>query len=154
MAIDLGAPFLGSFVGIPPHIAAEDLALWERFRRRFASAYRRFYFDVAVGQGEAAPAGTLEKLAAAWSRLTKLRLDVLGDRGDAWVLIELRPHAGPGALGALQAYSSLLLGGLPDARPLVVMLVTDSCSRDIKAVAGAAGIEVVCLDELDQVVGG
>lgn len=147
MAIDLGNPFSPAFLGAPPHISVEDLALWERWRRRYATRYRRFYFDVAVGQGEIAPPGTLEKVAAAWTRLTRLRVDVLGDRGDAWVLIELRPHAGPGAIGALQSYSTLLLGNLPDERSLVVMLVTDTCSRDIKAVAGVAGIEVVCLDD-------
>ena len=149
MPAELGQPFDPKFVGVPPHVSREDLPLWERWRRRYAASYRRFYFDVALGAGAPIPDGTAVNVAEAWSRLTRLRADVVGDRGDAWVLIELRPHAGPGAIGAIQSYSILLLGSLPDDRPLTSMLVTDRCSEDIKAVAGAVGIEVVCLDEID-----
>lgn len=147
MGLDLGPPFRTDFVGVPPHVSTEDFVLWERFRRTYAKEYVQFYFDVAIGEGAEAPPGTPEKIAAAWTRLTRFRLDVLGDHGDEWHVIEMRPRAGPGAVGALQTYHTLLLGNLPDDRPLHSILVTDVCTRDIEAVAGAAGIRIICLSE-------
>ena len=118
-----------------------------QFRRRHAQEYERFYFDVALGSGEESPAGTRPSVAEAWKRLTRFRADVVGDTGTEWHLIELRPNAGPGAVGAVQTYSTLWLMGPPDQRPLKVMVVTDRCSRDIRAVAQLAGVEVRCLAE-------
>lgn len=149
MSVDLGPKFPVSFEGIPPHVSSEDFVLWEEFRRRFSKDYVAFYFDVSVGEGEAAAANVRESVAAAWTRLTKLRADVVGDTGTEWHLIELRPNAGPGAVGALQAYSTLWFQGPPDQRPVKVVLVTDRCSRDMKHVAALVGIEVRCLDDRD-----
>ncbi len=148
MAVELGPAFHPSFEGIPPHVSSEDLILWEQFRRRYAGDYQRLYFDVALGTGEDSPEGTRPAVADAWRRLTKFRADVVGDTGTGWHLIELRPNAGPGAIGALQSYSTLWQMGPPDGRPLHVLLVTDRCSKDIRAVASLAGVEVRCLAEL------
>lgn len=145
LSVDLGPSFPPSFEGLPPHISSDDLVLWEIFRRRYSKGYVRFYFDVAVGAGESAAPGTPENVAAAWTRLTRFRLDVVGDAGAEWHLIELRPNAGPGAVGAVQTYATLWAAGPPDSRHVVPIIVTDRCSADIRAVAGAAGIEVRCL---------
>jgi len=151
MALDMGQPFPTDFEGVPPHISSEDFQLWERWRRRFAKQYKWFFFDVAIGEGAAIPPGTPENVGRAWQRLTRLRLDLLADRGDEWHLIEFRPHAGPGAIGALQSYHTLILGQLPDDRPIVAIAVTDGCSQDIKAVAGLSGMRLICLDEIEGV---
>jgi len=148
MSVDLGPSFLPTFEGIPPHVSSEDLLLWEQFRRRFAKDYVRFYFDVALGSGEESPAGTNPNVAAAWQRLTRFRADVVGDLGNEWHLIELRPNAGPAAVGAIQTYSTLWNMSPPDARPVKAIVVTDRCSRDIRVVASLAGVEVRCLSEL------
>jgi len=147
MSVELGPSFLPTFEGIPPHVSSEDLVLWEEFRRRYAKDYERFYFDVALGTGESSPPGTRPSVAEAWQRLTRFRADVVGDTGTEWHLIELRPNAGPGAVGALQSYSTLWLIGPPDSRPLKPILVTDRCSNDIRTVAQLSGVEVRCLAE-------
>ena len=145
--VDLGPKFLPAFEGLPPHVSSEDLQLWEIFRRRWSKDYVAFYFDVALGEGEGAGPNISAKVAEAWRRLTRFRADVVGDTGTEWHLIELRPNAGPGAIGALQTYSTLWGTGAPDARPIRPILVSDSCSDDIRRVARLAGIEVRCLSE-------
>lgn len=147
MGVELGPSFQPSFEGIPPHISTDDLALWEVFRKRYAQEYVQFYFDVALGSGEDSPANTRPSVAAAWKRLTQFRADVVGDTGSGWHLIELRPNAGPGAIGAIQTYSTLWLTDPPDQRELKPIVVTDRCSADIKRVASLAGVEIRCLSE-------
>ena len=85
--MELGNGLPISYEGIPPHISQNDLALWEEWRRRFAGEYVRFYFDVALGEGAAAPPGTPENLAQSWQRLTQLRADLIADHGDRWDLL-------------------------------------------------------------------
>jgi len=146
MSVDLGPSFPIEWEGIPPQISSEDLLLWERFRKVHAKDYVRFYFDVALGSGELSGPGVSENVAKAWTRLTKFRADVVGDTGTEWHLIELRPNAGPGAVGAIQTYSTLWLSDPPDSRPLKSIVVTDRCSADIRVVGRLAGIEIRCLD--------
>lgn len=147
MSVDLGPSFPPDFLGIPPHVSTEDLVIWEEFRRLHAKDYVRFYFDVALGTGEDSPAGTRPSVAEAWKRLTRFRADVVGDTGQEWHLIELRPNAGPGAIGAMQTYSTLWLVDPPDRRPVRSIIVTDRCASDILVVARLAGVEVRCLLE-------
>lgn len=148
MAVDLGPSFPPDFAGIPPHVSAEDLTIWRGFQRRFRTRYQRLFFDAALGRGAKVTEPVRPSVAAAWERLTRFRADVVGDTGAGWELIELRPNAGPGAIGALQVYTTLWREGPPDARPLRAVLVTDTCARDIALVGRLAGIEVICLNEL------
>lgn len=145
MPVDLGPEFRTDFAGIPPHLSQNDLRLWESFRRRFAGDFRRFFFDVALGRGQAVGPGVSPNVAAAWRRLTRFRADVVADTPEAWTIIEIRPNAGPGAIGSLQVYTSVWFQDPPDRRPLRALLVTDDCTEDIIAVAGVVGIELRCL---------
>jgi hypothetical protein len=147
MSVDLGPKFEPTFEGLPPHVSSEDLVLWEEFRRRYAKEYVALYFDVSVGTGEEITGGVSENVAKAWQRLTRFRADVVGDTGVEWHLIELRPNAGPGAVGSVQTYTTLWTIAPPDSRPVKSIIVTDRCSRDIRAVAQLAGVEVRCLSE-------
>jgi len=147
MSVELGPSFSPAFEGIPPHISTDDLALWEIFRKRHAKEYVKLYFDVALGSGESSAENVRPSVAAAWNRLTKFRADVVGDTGSEWHLIELRPNAGPGAIGAIQTYSTLWLTAPPDERPLKPIVVTDRCAADIRTVARLAGVEIRCLSE-------
>lgn len=147
MSVDLGPSFPVTWEGIPPQISSEDLLLWKEFRKRHAKDYVLFYFDVALGSGEDPGLGVAESVAKAWTRLTKFRADVVGDTGKEWHLIELRPNAGPGAVGAIQTYATLWLTDPPDGRELRAMIVTDRCSADIRKVASLSGVEVRCLND-------
>lgn len=145
MPVELGPKFRPDWQGIPPHVSSEDLVLWERFRREAPGTYAALYFDVALGEGEEAPPGTPLAVAEAWRRLTRFRADVVGERREGWDIVELRPNAGPGAIGALQVYTTLWGVGPPDGRPVRAILVTDRCVEDVQTVARLAGIDVRCL---------
>ncbi len=148
MPVELGPSFPTSFAGIPPHVSQNDLVLWEQFREIFSDQFDRFYFDVGLGEGVASAPGVPANIAAAFSRLSRFRADVVGENSQGWTIVELRPNAGPGALGAIQVYATLWRQDPPDPRPMSAMIFTDICKDEIKAIASVAGIRVLCTSEL------
>ncbi len=148
MPVVLGPSFPPSFGGIPPHVSQNDLVLWEQFRRMFLETYDRFYFDVGLGEGVSSGAMVPPNIAEAFRRLTVFRADVVAENTRGWTIVELRPNAGPGAVGAITVYAALWRQDPPDDRPMSTMIFTDICRDDIKAIASISGIRVVCTSEL------
>ncbi len=143
MPPELGNPYPPRWGGIPPHMAPQDLLLWERARPQLAAQVTSWYFDAAVGQGNPAAGDPADKFNRAWERLTRKRIDAVGDAGSHWLIIEVRPNAGLGALGAIQTYRSLWERDPPDTRPAVGMIVTDRLEPDTHRTAINAGIQLL-----------
>lgn len=143
MPTDLGALFQNTFAGLPPHMAAGDFNIWQRWRAFNWHRFLAFYFDVAVGNGSPPPAATPEKLAKAWIRLTQKRIDAIGLRPDGVWIIEVREAAGSSALGAVLAYLELLREDNPFSLPLAGAIITDRIDPDFKRVFDRFGITAI-----------
>jgi len=139
---DLGRRFEVDFAGYPPHMSAIDFVLWQRFRLRNRLPFVRVYYDVAVGDGAAAGANATPELLAAWSRITRPRVDVVGEGLGAWTLIEIRGAAGPGAIGSLLVYRDLWSADPPDQRPLALWLITDVFPQNLVGSLALADIHL------------
>lgn len=122
MPPDLGHRYPPDWQGSIPHMAAQDLPLWLRCRTAFLPGVSAWYFDTAVGEGTGRPSDTADAITLAYFRLTRKRIDVVGDHPSKWLLLELRPNAGLGALGAIQTYRSLWERDPPDHRPVEAWL--------------------------------
>lgn len=125
MPPDFGSAFSIDIARRPPHMSIVDFVLWQRFRRQNTLPFLRLFFDVAVGPGadpgmEAAPV-----VRSAWERITRQRIDVVGDGINGWTIIEIRGAAGPGAIGSIGVYRDLWNDDPPDERPISLWLVTD-----------------------------
>lgn len=142
MPPDLGLPYQPSWLGRPAHMAEQDLLLWERARPTFAPLVSSWYFDAAVGEGSGIPADPGNPIDMGFYRLTRKRIDAVGDAGSKWILIEVRPNAGLGALGAIQTYRSLWERDPPDTRPVEAYIITDRLEEDTLATAVNANIRV------------
>lgn len=140
MPPELGHRYDTNWQGTPPHMAAQDLPLFQRCRDNFRPIVKAWYFDVAVGEGSGPPADPADAIALAYHRLTRKRIDAVGDAANCWLLLELRPNAGLGALGAIQTYRSLWERDPPDSRPAVAWLITDRAEPDTIKTAVNAGI--------------
>ena len=140
MPPDLGHRYDPTWNGNPPHMAPQDLVLWQRCRTQFLPAVTSWYFDVAVGEGSGLPIYPFDPVAHAYYRLTRKRIDAVGDGPTAWLLLELRPNAGLGALGAIQTYRSLWERDPPDSRPVQAWLITDRAEPDTMRTAVNANI--------------
>lgn len=142
MQPDLGQTYPVDFAGHPPHMSAIDFVLWQRFRRQLPLPFLRLYFDVAVGDG-AQPGGDLpENVRLAWERITRPRIDAVGQKNDSWTIIELRGAAGPGAVGSLMVYRDLWLDDPPDLYPVELWLVTDVFPTNLQKSLSLAGIKL------------
>lgn len=143
MPPDLGFRYPPTWSGNPPHMAPQDLPLWQRIREQFIPRVSAWYFDTAVGEGAAPPEESQDTFALAYQRLTRKRIDAVGDAVDVWLLIELRPNAGLGALGAIQTYRSLWERDPPDTRPVEAYLVSNRAEPDTIRTATNAGVRFI-----------
>jgi len=140
MPPELGHRYDPTWDGNPPHMAPQDLVLWQRCRRLIFLGVTSWYFDVAVGEGSGPPVDPSDSIATAYYRLTRKRIDAVGEQAQEWLLIELRPNAGLGALGAIQTYRSLWERDPPDSRPAIAWLITDRAEPDTIKTAVNAGV--------------
>jgi hypothetical protein len=123
-------------------MSAIDFVLWQRFRLRNRLPFVRVYYDVAVGEGAIPGAASSPELLAAWSRITRPRVDVVGEALNAWTVIEIRGGAGPGAIGSLLVYRDLWSADPPDQRPVALWLITDVFPQNLVGSLALANIQL------------
>ena len=140
MKPDLGQPFPPDWPGRPAHMSALDWILWQRFRKTHLLNFSRVYYDVAVGAGSAAAEHAGTAVGEAWQRITRQRVDVVGESVSTWTIIELRAAAGPGALGSILTYAHLWNANPPDIRDVELWLITDIYPDAIAPVLIAHGV--------------
>ncbi|MEK7514561.1 MAG: hypothetical protein AAB587_01955 [Patescibacteria group bacterium] len=145
MPLDLGQRFAFDWLGHPPHMSSQDLPLWERFQEKYGSQFIGFHFDAALGTPAEIPAGTEEKLAKMWTRLTSKRIDAVGVKSNEYWLIEVRPQAAAGALGTILTYRAAWLKDPPDGKPFRSVIVSDIFDPDIIENAKNFGIELIAV---------
>ncbi len=121
-------------------MSALDWILWQRFRRTHLLAFLRVYYDVAVGPGSPAGETAGTAVGEAWAAITKQRIDVVGESGAKWTIVEVRAHAGPGAIGSLISYAHLWKVDPPDLRDVDLWLITDNFPDPLRSVLDAQGI--------------
>lgn len=124
--IKLGQRFAPTFAGTPPGISPNDRDLWHRWRVMFAHEYEGFYFNVRVGGVTALPPNTSDTEAEQIFDNTSFRIDAVGIHDDSWDIIEMRIHAGLGALGSILAYEQMFITNMETLLPTRKILVTDN----------------------------
>ena len=117
-----------------PHMAPQDIPVWEAFLREQASQFTAFDYDVRVGKGiDPGPTYNDETRQDA-ILLTQKRIDAVGFRDNEVWIIEVKPQASISALGQLLTYTELFIAyKKPDltVRSVVVCNSVDQEVRDI-----------------------
>lgn len=142
MLPDLGQPYSPTWQGTPPHMAPRDVPLWRRYQAKHAHTWTSVYYDPALGEPAPAPEGQTSEQLDMWQRITRLRADAVIFTGTAWIIVEVRPSAGPSALGSLYAYLTTWRAEPPDQRPVSALLVTDQVTLDLTLTAVKLGIPI------------
>ncbi len=118
---------LPSYPGMKP----ADIAIWERFIKLYPDAYDSVMYNMQVGQGSAGQEHDDEDVQNGWHQLKCRKIDVVGFSGERVDVIELKPHAGPSAIGQVVGYIHLYHGYRdPHSSPNPV-LITDSNESDM-----------------------
>ena len=126
-----------------PHLKPNDVAIWERFITTHPQAYIEVIYDLAVGTGANIAAGTEANLAAGFKTLTQRKIDAIGIAPGVLDVIELKPAAGPSAIGQVLAYVALYKRDRsPDREPRPV-IITDQLLPDMQMLCEAQGVELI-----------
>lgn len=132
--IDLGTKRNTLYKGKPPHISALDKQILDVFLAIWILELDALYYDVRVGQGVPIPPETNENMARMFTMNTQRRIDLVFQltTTDTLYIAEIRPNAGPGALG--NALTNYALFTNEDTRPARPAIITDHLAQDMALV--------------------
>lgn len=126
-----------------PHLKPADEAIWERFMAQWPLAYSQVQYDLNCGEGSQQFSHEDPAIATSWGKLKARKIDVVGFADEYVDIIEVKPHAGPSALGQVVGYLHLYLGYVDphaDARPVII---TDSVENDMPFLSAKMGVRLV-----------
>lgn len=135
MPTTLGPEFPPTFEGIPPRMSPEDLQIWRRWWPKHRHEAIRLFFDVGLGLPDELPQTQDANQLLGWIRNTQKRADVIIERADDVLLIELRFQAQLNALGRLTGYRLLLNDDNPFNKPIIPLLITDKPDSEVERLA-------------------
>jgi hypothetical protein len=134
MKPNLGLSYPPDWRGTPMQMSHEDRILWIRWSSSYPQGYQAFYYSVLVGDAILGKDEPDEELQRMIDQVSRRRLDVVGEKKDSWEIIELRPNAGPGAIGSVLTYKTLWEQDPIDERKISMSIVTDNMDRNLKYV--------------------
>jgi hypothetical protein len=123
-------------------MAAGDRPIWLRYLQHHPADFDAVQYDVTCGGCHAPDELTDHNLRRAWHHNSCKRIDALAWRGPSPTIIEIREHAGIGAIGSLLTYRELWCSDHPTEPVPALMLLTDWIAQDTRRAAEALGINV------------
>lgn len=143
MPLILKTQFPPTYSGPPPHMAREDLTLWEQARKNLIKEAINLYFDVGLGGQAQPPPDTTPEMAKMWLYNTQKRIDVLIETKTHWKLIELRPNASSTAIGRILQYKLLWDKEAPDKKPTELIIITNRLDPDLLPLAQQQNVNLI-----------
>ncbi len=145
MPTELGREFAPIKIFIPPHMAAEDTALYHRWAPSGLKGALRQFFDVALGDGPEFPEGAPLELEPMWIRLNQKRADAIVEYPEKISLIEFRYNATPNVFGRLITYEMLWKDDPVINKELELVVVTNREDPVMTRVAKSLNVVLVVL---------
>ena len=124
------------------HLRPGEVALFRRFERLDPLASPTYQFDTHLGQGMPLDPSWPAWLQAMATRLTQKRVDVVATTPTATWLLEMKPRAGPSAVGQLLTYRSIFLREFPQLAPFLIGVIADRNSFDMQDVYDEFNIQL------------
>lgn len=122
-----------------PHMFPADIEIWERFLERYGQYYKAFAYDVKVGVGRKPLPHWEPEIQRMYLTLTKKRIDAVGFQNEFVDIIEVKPNAGPSAVGQVITYKLLFEREYSTTKEVRAMIVTDREVPDMNELAGRLG---------------
>lgn len=124
-----------------PHFNQSDAVIWSRFVSRYPDFADSVDYDVICGSGHDLPDTLGPTYQSDAKYLGSYKIDVLAHREKVHYIIEVKPNAGPGAIGQIITYAVLF--DFYDGTDEVVkpVLITDFERPDVRKVCERFGVE-------------
>lgn len=123
-----------------PHMKPRDVEIWERFIAKYPDAYEKCQYDFAIGDIPPFMEQTSSPQGQAMRELYRLKIDVLGYKGDTIDLIEVKPDAGASSIGQLLGYVSLYQRDIKPTQTVRPVLVTSSLRPNMDFLTQQQGV--------------
>lgn len=126
-----------------PHMKPQDIHLWVKFLLANPGFGDTAEYDVLVGEGMIFGDVETDKYARDFQELTQKKIDVVVRKGSTVWIIEIKPNAGPTALGQVLAYAQLWRKKNIDERDVHLAILTNEPQSDYEEIFAAHGIDLV-----------
>jgi hypothetical protein len=132
-----------------PHFIQHDAAVWQRFLLSTHPLPAMLAYDVHVGTPAAAALDAPAPYARMIETLSTKRIDVVMFFHDETLITEVKPAAGPDAIGQALCYTILFRRKWPNYPKPTPCIVTDTAQPDIAHIAALMNITLIDLDHLE-----
>ncbi len=123
---------------------AGDEVIWDQFVKNHPDFFLSVWYNVPLGDPYPDAEKAVEARANGAYEVSQWRIDVLGETADAFVVIEIRPHADARAIGNVIAYSKLLEKEWEVVKPVVgIIILTDKISPILETAAKLCKVQVM-----------
>lgn len=126
-----------------PHMKPRDIEIWERFIAKYPDAYEKCQYDFSVGDVPPFIQTASSKEGQAMGELYKLKIDVLGYKGNAIDLIEVKPSAGASSIGQVLGYVSLYQRDEKPTLSVQPVIVTDELRPNMDFLTQSQGVKLI-----------
>lgn len=125
-----------------PHLLPADVPVWERFLKAFPDRYDFIDYDVRVGRGRPAPAGSDPAIQKDARDLSRRRIDAIGFTAGQIDIIEITRLVDLKAIGQLIAYPVLYQTTFRPSIPVRTIIVAEEFHTDIAEVIATLPVTV------------
>ena len=119
-----------------PHLRPKEIEIWERFIAQKPDEYDEVEYDFAFGLLPPFKTEVVPETGGDDRRLYLRRVDVVAHKGDRLDFIEIKPNAGPGAIGQIKGYITLYKNLVDPKAEIVARVLTDNARADVFLLAG------------------
>jgi len=130
---------LNKYAGMRIH----DETIWDEFVKNHPDFFLSVWYNVPLGDPFPNEDEKIIAKANGALEVSQWRIDVLGETPDAFVVIELRPHADARAIGNAIAYSKLLEKEWELVKPVVPMILTDKITPIMEVAANMCRVRLM-----------
>jgi len=130
-----------------------DARVWTKLLESDPGVFEKVWYDLRVGEGMKLGAGVSVLLKGVAEALTTKRIDVVGLRGLAYFVCEIKPVADMVALGQALAYSLMFATKYKVKGDIVPTVICEKIDGDVVDAYRAAGVVVFGVGEIGLVGG-
>lgn len=119
-----------------------DVVIWDEYLRKNPHDFINAWYDVRVGEPAIPYEDISEVMRRDWWDLLRWQIDAVCEDETSIYVIEVKPHAGAGAIGQALAYAALLKEKWKPKKPVIPAICTDTISEITEKVAKKHGVEI------------
>lgn len=140
---DLGTGQKSIVMSSYPHMLPADAVIWTRYLRKPVVPMLRVWYDLHVGKPVEAAIDQPEYIRLVAFGVSRKRIDVVAKVKAGWWVIEVKPVAGPVALGQVVNYSRLFRTEYKKPGEILSVVICETVDPDSQPDYEAAGVGLI-----------